>query len=139
MIKKTEKKMVEQLVTKYIAMDGREFHDEKVCADYENAMVLEKLKNLTLVHRDDFIPCNGAENPESRIYEWYHIEDQRELDILNEVYNTLITVRVFPEYVCIDRLEEDDFDGWGTTLTECKKYVTSFFKDGFGISVTFDY
>lgn len=132
--------MVKQIVKTYIAEDGKEFSNERDCKNYETNLQLEKqleeIKPL-LIHKDDFIPCNGSENYEGHLYRWYKVESQDQLNKVNELYNTGFEAANFPEFINIEQAEEFDFDSYGTTLTDCKEYVTRFFSEGFGIKVTF--
>lgn len=138
-----EEKTETVTVTKrtYISNDDQPFDSESECLNHEKHVAIEKiLKEIEplYVYKDDYVPCNGGENQENHLYSWFKVNNQEELDKINEVFNTDAIIESFPEYINIERYDETDFDGYWATLTGCKEYVEKFFREGFGIEVSFD-
>ncbi len=134
MIKKV--KMVEQAVITYLSNDGKEFDTMDKCKQHEEEM--NKINKL-LIHEDGYIPCDGLDSSENYVYSWYKVENEDQLNMINDYYNTDEQAIKFPEYVCI--IKHEDFytqDFYHTTLKNCKEYVLNFFLNGFGIKVTFE-
>lgn len=136
----TKTEIREVSIKSYIAKDGKEFTSERECRDYEERMEREEacnsIKDL-LVYDDTVakIPCDGGENYENHVWEWYKVENQEQLNRLNVFFNTCAAVEIFPEYVCIEHYDDDE--GYSQTLTNCIDYVKRFFKDfGYGVELT---
>ena len=138
---KTEKRVVEQIITAYIAVDGTEFVTERECVKYEKELEfkrsLEQIKPLEY-KTDGKRPCDGEENPEHWIYKWYKVNNTDDVEKLKDVYGSHVAYGkvTYPEYINIQQYSEYDLDVGSTTLTNCKEYVTEFFAD-FGIAVEF--
>lgn len=138
---KESKQVIETIVKTYIAEDGQEFQSESKCIEHDLQLKFEnsfkKIEPL-MVHEDNYVPCNGGENYESHLYRWFKVENQEQLDLINNFYNTDIKVNTFPEHICVEQYEEMNYDCYGTTLTACKEYVIKFFEEGFGIKISFE-
>ena len=138
---KTEKRVVEQIVNTYVAVDGTEFATERECVAYEKDLEfkrsLEAIKPLEY-RADGYRPCDGEQNSEDWFYRWYKVNNADDLEKLKDVYGVNIVYGkvTYPEYINIQQYSEYDFDAYSTTLTHCKEYVKEFFAD-FGIAVEF--
>ena len=132
---------IKQIERKYIADDGEEFYTERDCKKHEEQLEFEKsleeVKSF-MIYEDNYVPCDGECNMKNHMYRWFKVENQRQLDIINAIYQTYLQIKNFPEYVNIEQYNETDYDCSATTLTKCKEYVTKFFTEGFGITVKFE-
>ena len=138
-LSKKETREVE--IKTYIAKDGKEFMSGQDCLKYEMRLDKEEARKdiADLLVYDNTvakIPCDGGENYESHVWEWYKVENQEQLNRLNVFFNTAARAEVFPEFVCIEHYEGDD-EGYSQTLTNCIDYVKRFFKDfGYEVELT---
>jgi hypothetical protein len=135
------KEMKEVDVITYIAEDGAKFTTAMDCRKHEAKIQREKkyaqvIKLLVLDDEEGKIPCDGGENYESHVWEWYKVANASELEILNGVFNTTAKVYSYPEFICIERNSEDSDEGYSQTLSGCIDYVKAFFSY-FGYTVSF--
>lgn len=129
-------------VRTYIAEDGTEFTSEVDCRKYEAKIQreIEYLQVLNLLVHDNEtskIPCDGGENYENHIWEWYKVSNTEDLQRLNKFFNTDAQVTTYPEFICIERGYDDEHEGYSQTLSNCVDYVKDFFNDfGYTVDVT---
>lgn len=120
----------EQVVIKekevYIAEDGTEFDTRWKCTAYEHEKLHKPLlDNLQECEDLRYIPnFDGQEYPEHHDYRWFYIRNLDDVVILNKVYPNTIAVDDYyiGKWVCLE--ENDDCDGWMTTIEDGIDYAT---------------
>ena len=136
---KRQEKVVFQDVTVYIADDGTEFKNRWDCERYERERVykplLEKLQRCKEL--DGYPNFDGQEYADHHDYCWYFIRDLDDLEILVKVYPESIDVdsRYVGKWICIE--EDDDGNGWSSTIDYGIEYATKVLaKLGYKVEIT---
>lgn len=128
---------------------GEYVHQDGPCkcfCDMENETVEWKFddevkslpKNIKALHAaelDGWAPCDGSEHHEERVFQWFRVTNQIELDALNEYFGTEREIDDFPEYVCMEQSSSWAESPDTATFSICKDYVVRFF-EAFGYEVT---
>lgn len=97
----------------------------------------KNVRALYIAGLDEWAPCDGGEHHEDRVFQWFCVTNQSELDVLNDYFGTEREIGNFPEYICMEQSS-----GWAespdtATFSICKNYVVSFF-EAFGYDVTIE-
>ena len=122
-----EKKVIEQVITTYIADNGKEFKTEKECVDYEQLLLRKELENrLNSIKQANCIPPVADSDHD---YVWFYITKQEDIDTIESYYNSIssyndveIDIKHFPSWYGIE--EGCDSEAWVLgTLEEYKTNV----------------
>jgi len=140
MTTKTTKKTITIDSTVYIACDGKEFDNPRLCIaheeDLKRAEQREKLKDIETTP-NDFLPLDGCEYNEDYSYTWYRPKSIEEIELLVAYYgfeSNELTAENIGEWVCI---EESDYHGdvYIAYINDCIEHITHFLRE-FGYDVT---
>lgn len=128
----------------YIAEDGKEFDDIRLCKKYEEEIErekrLNKLSKFIVSELSEQIPINAdASFSEYCYYTWFKVNNEKELAELEHILDDGFDVpEQFPMYICYET--ENEFEGlasdWCYTIEESMDVTKAYFKK-FGIDVEF--
>lgn len=129
-MKRIEKKeLIEKVVPKYIADDGKEFTNEHDCLRYERTFALEKLEDIeTNEDADGYPNFDGSECYESHSYTWYRPKNEHEIELLKAAYSygshsaTEFHDGMIGKWVCVETDCSDDFL-WVSMLDDGVEYA----------------
>jgi hypothetical protein len=103
----------------------------------------EQIKRLLIL--EDYAPCDGGYNKEDRYYRWYAVKNQKEFDLLCDVYdnNELYAPNNYPEIVCVQseynpvKTDSNPYGSLGVqTLSNCTDYIKELYgKLGFSVEI----
>ena len=137
---RTEKKLVEQLVNTYIAIDGKEFDNIIDCEDYEKELESAKIRaeaeRFEIKELEDTYPLDidGQEVHENHYYKWYKVTNAKELSAVANLYNTDFGELNYPEIICVEYDYFYDEFRWMYILSEMKKATICFWeRHGFDV------
>jgi hypothetical protein len=121
---KEEKKVIEQVITTYVAEDGKEFKIEIECKDYEKSLLNKELENkLNSIKQINYTPPVADSDHN---YVWFYITNQDEVNTINKYYNSIsnynyveVEVESFPCWYGIE--EGYDNEAWELGTLESYK------------------
>lgn len=132
---RTEKKLVEQLVNTYIAIDGKEFSTEVECEAYEedlnNAQIRAEAEKFEIKELEDTYPLDaeGREVMENHCYKWYKVNNTEELNKVANLYNADFgEFKDYPQIICIEYDYYYDEYRWIYTLSDMQRQTIEFWK-----------
>lgn len=107
---KETKKMVETVVTTYIAEDGKEFPTIEECKRYENnkqrAFLIEEAEKRRLDIHICTLDTQGSEVCENNLFAWYKINSKEDYLALARVYPEHLDENYelpsYPDIMCIE-------------------------------------
>ena len=143
---RTEKRMVEQLIETYIAIDGKEFDTEAKCRKYEEDLdrqiVRAEAEKLEIKDLEGVYPLDTDAQyiNDNHCFKWYRVNNAEELETVSKAYsNDFFTPRAYPEIICVE-FEDYDYswgrDAWQHILSDMKEATVEFWKKH-GLSVEF--
>ena len=139
---KKEKKLVEEVVTTYIATDGEEFDTERDCKKHEvrlkRKQIIGKAEKLRIKDLDGKFPIDDNALPyEGNHFIWYKVDDFAAVD--NAYGNHVEYPDIMPEIICVEScgLEEYDGDVYTYHLSNMKA-STEYFWSRLGYKVTLE-
>ena len=141
MTTRTTKKTITVDSTVYVACDGKEFDNLKLCVaheeDLKRAEQRAKLKDIETTP-NYFLPLDGCEYNEDHTYTWYRPKSIEEIELLVAYYeleSNELTEEDIGEWVCI---EENDFDDvYIAYIKDCIEHITHFLREfGYDVTVT---
>lgn len=128
----------------YIAEDGKEFDNIRLCKKYEEEIErekrLDKLSKFIVSELSEQIPINAdASFSEFYYYTWLKANNKEEKEELeNLLEDRFSDPEQFPMYICYET--ENEFEGlasyWCCTIEESMDVTKAYFKK-FGIDVEF--
>ena len=140
---RTEKKLVEQLVSTYIANDGKEFSTKIECEAYEedlnSAQIRAEAEKFEIKELEDTYPLDVDAQyiNDNHGFKWYRVNNKEEFNAVDKMYGgDVLEPKTYPEIICI---EYDDYygsDAWTYLLSDMKK-ATSIFWERHGFEVEF--
>lgn len=132
-----------------MADDGTEFKIEAQCLQYEKQCerkkYFEKEKEIRMQDLDGQTPLGGGEETEYHNYIWYKLRSEKDIELLESLYNRLNVPHMtsFPAIICLEIYDENydedgwyDGDAWVTTLDDVKLATREFWKN-FGYHISF--
>ena len=139
---KKEKKLVEQEITTYIATDGEEFDTERDCKKHEarlrHKQLIEKAEKLRIKDLDGKFPIDDNALPYFENYFiWYKVETIEDFKVIENAYdNKLEAPEIYPEIICVETNENEEYEGdvYTYTLSDMKA-STEFFWSRLGYKV----
>ena len=108
---RTETKVIEQTITTYIAVDGKEFETETQCKEYEESLEAKQyiplLEQLEMKELKGYMPpsLNGDVFSEN-YFEWYKINSAEDIEIIRKAYSYDFyeyEPDVYPSVICVER------------------------------------
>ena len=131
---------VEKTVTKYVASDGEEFYDSRLCQAYESSLAAKELDKSGIEickEAEGFPNFDGGENYESHFYRWYRPQNSQQIELLRKAYNAdKISEEHIGHWICIELDCGDDFV-WLTSLDDSIEYARQLLeKLGYEMTIT---
>lgn len=134
--------LVPRTVTKFLAIDGKEFDERDACQNYEQELLFSRL--ATIPHFEEangYANFAGGECYESSDYDWYKPENVEQIKMLADAYGTIcpsckhaFSPEMVGTLICV---EHRDDCVWVTTLNEGIEYASSLLeKFGYKLTLT---
>ena len=132
-------KTITNTYTVYIALDGKEFDDEKKCIEYEKK--LDKLDNaissLRIYEYNNYLPITNSDEWRDCDVHWFRVNNEDDYAAIYDYYDSHSTTDYFreptsyPTLMCVI-----DYYDYGDVyyMSEIIETVKLFFKD-FGMNV----
>lgn len=141
---KTEKIMVENFVTSYVADDGKEFPSERECKEHEERQAkykyIEAAEKLRIKEMDDQIPLSDdGMMSDTNSYRWYRLNNKEDYDMVNMAYgDSFVEPKSYPEIMCVETVGYKIYldDAYYYYMATCKTITENFWKK-LGYQVTF--
>lgn len=132
---KTEKRMVEQLINTYIAVDGKEFNTMADCENYEDKLQEKKIKaeaeKLELKELDIYpLDIDAQYISDAHSFAWYKVNNAEEFETILKAYNMddFGYLKVYPETICVEHEGAWGRDAWLHKLSDMKESTIYFWK-----------
>lgn len=124
-ITKTEEVIRYEQKQIFVAFDGKEFSDKKICENYERETKIEIAKKTVenCTELEGFLPFNGGENYESHNYLWFRAKKKEEIKTLRDAFGNTIDDNDIGVWICVE--DCGDFEFYVTPITYCIDYANS--------------
>ena len=142
---KKEKKLIEELVTIYVATDGEEFDTERDCWKHEwrlkRKSVIAKAELLRIKDLDGKYPIDDNALPcVDNLFTWYKVDTIDDFKALDNAYDNKIEApEVYPEIICVETAGNEEYEGDVYTYhLSVMKASTEWFWSRLGYKVTLE-
>ena len=132
---RTEKRIVEQLINTYIAVDGKEFSTKVDCENYERELEDARLRagaeKFEIKELEDTYPLDtdGQEIQENHCYKWYKVNNAEELNTVAIFHNADFgEFKTYPQTICVEYEYYHDEFKWVYSLSDMKQSTIEFWK-----------